>query len=376
VSSPTTADPSRRDSDRAAWPGEKTTKRGLQLLSRSIERVAEDIATSGEDVSIVGLFQRPEYYEQSRHVYERLARRADVTAGHVLAGYEGTGDEPTPVDMLLLPDGHDLGEQWAVLVVSPRLCLGLVAFDTGESGIGMSVEAARLFATELSTDPDVVRRWVRRFLDQAAGLLGAEAVGRLRGAVERGGQDGDDVDRIVASALEATWARSLSTVGALQRSERLMLSDPLTGALNRRFLDRYFESQGSRAPSIAAAAFDFDGFKLLNDTYGHAVGDEALRAFAALVRANVRDADALIRLGGDEWLLLLPGIGLDDAVSRVRRILDEAAGHELSAPGARIRASAGIGVFAAAEVDLDAVDRALYRAKGSDDRVAVVEGPG
>ena len=86
----------------------------------------------------------------------------------------------------------------------------------------------------------------------------------------------------------------------------------------------------------------------------------------------MRETDVLVRSGGDEWVLVLPGMPLPVARERVRTLIDAAEAEPLSAPGARIRASAGLGVFPAAAVDLEAVDEALYAAKDADDRVVVV----
>lgn len=369
----TTGDGRRRTGDLDRWPGQLVSKRGLRKLSRSIEGFVQDLADRGEQVTVVGLFQRPEYYQKSRHVYERLATSASVLAGHVMAGFEGEDDSGGDVAIVLLPEGHDLGEQWAVLCVSPRVCVGLVSYDTGRSGVGMSAEASRLFATELSTDSATVCSWLRRFADQAGGLLVPDVRQLVLDAAGLGGSTSDDVERAAVTTLEHTWWEMLHDVDRLQRAERLMNSDPLTGALNRRYLDAYLGGEaGSRAPWVAAVAFDFDDFKQLNDTYGHAVGDEALRVFADTVRGHVRDSDVLVRLGGDEWLLLLPDVSADEADRRVRKILDTVAAVQLSAEGAVVRASAGIGVFPAADVDLEAVDQALYEAKNGEQRIAHV----
>jgi diguanylate cyclase (GGDEF)-like protein len=102
----------------------------------------------------------------------------------------------------------------------------------------------------------------------------------------------------------------------------LAMTDSLTGLLNRRAL---FDLVGTDAmpPGTAVVMLDLDGFKAINDRFGHAVGDEVLRRFAAIIRSNIRASDTAARLGGEEFCLILRG-------------LDPAAAH---AAAERIRAS-------------------------------------
>lgn len=77
--------------------------------------------------------------------------------------------------------------------------------------------------------------------------------------------------------------------------------DPLTGAYNRRYFDEQLSKLGSES---ALAIIDLDKFKQINDTYGHLVGDEVLKEVVATFKANVRPADAVIRYGGDEFVIV------------------------------------------------------------------------
>ncbi len=104
--------------------------------------------------------------------------------------------------------------------------------------------------------------------------------------------------------------------------ERLTLTDELTGLLNR----RGFQAQLGRALAAAdryeerglLAYVDLDGFKPVNDTYGHAAGDEVLRQVARVLNDNVRDTDCVGRLGGDEFAVLLTRTSPKDGVKRAR----------------------------------------------------------
>jgi diguanylate cyclase (GGDEF)-like protein len=139
-------------------------------------------------------------------------------------------------------------------------------------------------------------------------------------------------------------------------------------------LDRFLTKVGTRSPAIGVIAFDLDDFKGVNDDHGHAAGDLVLRGFADAVRTHTRPTDLFVRLGGDEFLLLCPGLDGDGPRQRAQRIVDTVTALRFPAPAeqVRTRCSAGAGVFPAHTVDLDAVDDALYRAKRDGAAVAVV----
>ena len=154
--------------------------------------------------------------------------------------------------------------------------------------------------------------------------------------------------------------------------QRQAVTDELTGLPNRRrFLTQLdlevTRSRRSRSP-LGIVLADLDDFKRVNDTYGHEVGDDALRAFADILRATVRDVDLPVRLGGEEFAVLLPDTDLAGAVQlaeRVRQVLEAAA---MAGPEGPIRLTASFGVSCfpaavAAEELLSDADRRLYDAK-------------
>ena len=106
--------------------------------------------------------------------------------------------------------------------------------------------------------------------------------------------------------------------------ERKALSDQLTGAYNRWFLKEVGEKEISRAKrygySLSVVMIDLDRFKEINDTRGHAAGDEALRQTASFLNGVIRASDFIFRYGGDEFLLLLPGTNEAEALKLVDRI--------------------------------------------------------
>lgn len=151
--------------------------------------------------------------------------------------------------------------------------------------------------------------------------------------------------------------------------------DSLTGLPNRAEMLRQLavELAGADEP-VAVFYIDLDGFKRVNDTYGHAVGDDLLVAAAQRLRAGLRHTDALGRLGGDEFFAILPGSIDPEAIhARARQIMEDMR-MPFDLPGQRVRIGASIGVqFGAKTTDADALlacaDAEMYSVKrGSTNR--------
>ncbi|MDP2471021.1 MAG: diguanylate cyclase [Candidatus Palauibacterales bacterium] len=190
---------------------------------------------------------------------------------------------------------------------------------------------------------------------------------------------GAEVDwRIAGGVTVAFIAASLGlgSMAELLRRQKssamdLALSDTLTGLANRRMLDIFLGQHfaaSQRGMPLAVVMFDLDKFKRYNDTYGHAEGDEALRAFGEILKRETRDSDIAGRYGGEEFLAILPG---GDALAGRRyaeRVRETLAGHEMPG-GNRITVSAGVAVSgptmnSAAEL-VRAADASLYTAKAA-----------
>jgi diguanylate cyclase (GGDEF)-like protein len=152
--------------------------------------------------------------------------------------------------------------------------------------------------------------------------------------------------------------------------ERLATTDALTGALNRRRLFEVATAELARAAryehAICLAMLDLDHFKSINDRFGHAVGDEALRAVAEVARAQLRTVDVLGRYGGEELMVALPETAREPAAIALERIRAAVAAIQLSAGEARLSISAGlVEVQRGESLDeaLKRADAALYEAK-------------
>ena len=162
---------------------------------------------------------------------------------------------------------------------------------------------------------------------------------------------------------------------SLRQREQEALSDALTDTLNRRGGqiegDRLFAWSIRHDRKLAALLIDLDHFKDVNDTFGHAVGDAALVLLAQCLKAHLRPEDRLARIGGEEFLVLLPETGLDGALILAERLRQTIARTEVPAVAAHVRMTASFGVAERAVGDrtmkemLARADAALYRAKSS-----------
>lgn len=144
------------------------------------------------------------------------------------------------------------------------------------------------------------------------------------------------------------------------------LTDPLTGLANRRRFDIHLADIQRAGQGGCLAIFDIDLFKTVNDRYGHQAGDDVLRTFAAIARGCVRDGDLIARLGGEEFGILLPGAGVDQARLVCERLRTTVADTAIAVGETRTRitVSAGIAPLTGdSDAVLKAADAALYQAK-------------
>jgi diguanylate cyclase (GGDEF)-like protein len=179
-----------------------------------------------------------------------------------------------------------------------------------------------------------------------------------------------------------------AVAGRLMDALRLAaLRDGLTGLYNRRFFVAALPGVRAgcerRGTPLSLLMLDLDRFKRVNDTYGHAVGDQTLRAVARALERGVRGSDVLVRFGGEEFAVACPDTGAELAVEIGERIRGEVAAlsaEELGHPG-RQTISAGVATLAAGDATsvealIAAADTALYQAKADGrDRVARASEP-
>jgi diguanylate cyclase (GGDEF)-like protein len=159
-------------------------------------------------------------------------------------------------------------------------------------------------------------------------------------------------EALLLQALASQLAVALELNRARSELDRLTITDPLTGVYNRRYLDRVLPTEKDRAERFerpfALLMLDLDDFKFVNDRYGHRQGDHILVAFAQALQRNVRSIDAVIRYGGDEFLVVLletDAEGAGKACRRIRQRVEEALESSPSVPtGVKIGLSVGLAV--------------------------------
>lgn len=191
----------------------------------------------------------------------------------------------------------------------------------------------------------------------------------------------------VGSVLEDAFVRaaadrvalSLANRRVLETAQRQATTDGLTGLHNRHFLAaqlRVMQSLAERHNEpYCAIAFDVDGLKQVNDTFGHEMGDLALRGFANTLKRTLRTSDLSFRTGGDEFLVLVQKAKLDDARQAADRVRDAVAAQARAEPHTAITVSAGVATWLlgrTADQVLETADAMLYAAKrAGKDRVMV-----
>lgn len=201
----------------------------------------------------------------------------------------------------------------------------------------------------------------------------------LRRSAERAA---DAVD-IAYMELIAGWlGNALHQSAQKDLLQRLALTDPLTGLPNRRAAEERLRKERARVPrggpGCALALVDLDHFKMVNDRYGHAVGDEVLTTVARRFEASLREGDWVARWGGEEFLFVLYGCSAQEAATIMERVADDARHQpaQTSVGAIPLSFSAGVSGFGPGDGEthamLERIDEALYRAKADGrDRVSL-----
>ena len=187
----------------------------------------------------------------------------------------------------------------------------------------------------------------------------------------------EDLDLLIASVQRALQKRQLEArnLQLLKELEELATKDALTGLYNHRQMHTSLSDEINRSLRYEHAfqilMVDIDHFKKINDTYGHPFGDFVLQRMARLFEENLRLTDTVFRYGGEEFLILMPETGKQDAVSVAKRLLSAIAEYEFDCDGHKVHATVSIGTaeFPEEARDMSALiglaDRRLYRAKQS-----------
>jgi diguanylate cyclase (GGDEF)-like protein len=303
--------------------------------------------------------------------YTAAAMYGGAVVVNLLEGFVPGGPELT-----LLPGFAALGFVLLLLAVGPRLP-SLALFSLGPIGAALIAYALATTPPD-QTDGALLYVWPVLWVTYFFGRRGAIFIVTWVAAVQAGAVIAMDdgvfdrwMDVVVSVAVVAVVVHSL-----VQRNNRLLARlagearvDKLTGVLNRRGFEERAAVELERARRdeawVGAATFDIDYFKRVNDEWGHEVGDRVLERLGEVLRSESRSADVVARLGGEEFVALLPGADADEAIAYAERVRDAVASDAgLGLP--HVTVSAGVSAAVAPDrVDrlLQTADSALYAAK-------------
>lgn len=195
----------------------------------------------------------------------------------------------------------------------------------------------------------------------------------------RKSQEGGEVSILILAVESPELAQARREIkNLIDRSkelERLVVTCPVTGIYNRRFFDMRFEEELTRAErykhTLGIGILDLDGFKPVNDQFGHPVGDAVLKQTADTLRKSIRGCDIVARIGGDEFALLVPEVSPEKLLPMAIRIRQNIQSNRVSTDLGHVGVTASIGLACytpeEGEVDheepLRRADEALLRAK-------------
>ncbi|MBV9214846.1 MAG: diguanylate cyclase [Acidobacteria bacterium] len=291
----------------------------------------------------------------------------------------------------------------AVYLMHPGASEAAVAFASGENaddfrmrriraGQGATGYALKKRETTHNVDPDLdfsysLTKFAGRYKTLASVPLLAE--NELVGAVTIYAHQISEYGEEHIRLLETISRIAAEAIGkSLQHDEAKThaLTDPMTGLPNARSLQAQFEKEAARAgrsgSSFQLIMLDLDGFKAVNDNYGHKKGDEMLREISKVIRKQLRDYDFLARYGGDEFVALIPDAVPDDVADLCTRIenavsdfkLDVGGGHHTS-----VGVSLGAAAYPQSGQTLDqmvvSADKAMYSRKVSRKRARLTGQP-
>ncbi len=253
------------------------------------------------------------------------------------------------------------------------LPVGLTLDLTGELADRLARDKVPVAVDDLAASP-LVPEHVRPHLQSGSGFAAPLLVGgRLAGILSAGSRrrrhfTDDDIGVLQRLASQASVA--LENARLHSSLQALSLTDPLTGLPNRRRLQIHLDKEvaaARRGRSLVVVVFDVDDFKRINDTRGHVVGDDILRAFAQILDEENRAMNLVARFGGDEFVSVLSDADLDGARLYIKRVVDRVRKDPILGPTG-VSVSIGLAEFDRASMKttddiVSAADSDMYRVK-------------
>ena len=285
-----------------------------------------------------------------------------------------SGEEALEIDADLRAQGRELG-----LVISDFMMPGLRGDELLVRLHEKSPNTVKILLTGQS-DLSGVKRAINdanlyRFLEKP--FSNEDIVLTVRAAIRAYCQERDlvrqnaELKRLNVELENTVASRTQELLEKNRELEVLSITDRLTGLFNRRKLDQILDDELIRnrryAIEFCVVMLDIDHFKRVNDTHGHGVGDAVLSTMAQILRDCTRDADALARMGGEEFVIVCPHSALQGSLATAAKLREEIARYDFQGVG---QVTASFGVAACRPEDTAAsllarADAALYRAKGA-----------
>jgi diguanylate cyclase (GGDEF)-like protein len=274
----------------------------------------------------------------------------------------------------------------------PRALVEHLRIPAGSGVIG-AVHASRmpLLVPDVTTTPGLDRHRSRYRTGSFAVMpivAGAESLGvvSLTDRLAAGPYTHEDLGAIAVLLAPAALALGRERVWReAQAYAQAAVIDPVSGLFNRRYFQGRLDEELQRAirqlTSVGLLMIDLDGFKNINDRFGHVAGDLIIRDISEILRRSVRIFDVCTRFGGEEFAVMMPGGTIESAGTIAERIRQRVEAYQRSEPDlAELRVTASIGVAvsppdATARELIERADRALYRAKkAGKNRVSTADG--
>lgn len=352
-----------------------STKRSLLALSHAMERSIQVAATPGggpRHSLLIAMFQRREYFEPERERYSRIAERGTLC----IVGFVGEDlSMAAGVNLVPLDPGEDLAATWALIAIDGSLGTALVAADVHDVAEGeATLEAARLYEARWTFSPgeaaregEAILAAVRERLEPRVWAAASDVLARAAQARPSEAERRlTAVAESLVTSIDKAQVRSMRLNSQLHRAQERSETDPLTGLHNRRYLDRYLRTPATVAPlCVATLLVDIDGLKGINDVEGHSAGDAAITMVADVLMSETRPQDVVVRLGGDEFIVALPGLDPSAAQAVGERIVSSIGSLRLPAPwdGVTVSVSVGVAMAEPNEIPMESLDSALYHVK-------------
>lgn len=274
--------------------------------------------------------------------------------------YLTSGTEPTPQRAYSAGNLRDLDvfeQQANIAIIEKVLSSGAPSLDNN-----LQIETKPPFGSEACSITSVLCLPL---------LYRGQSIGVIEALNKGGGFTQVDLD--LMQMLVRPLAVSIHTIQMFDQAEHLTVTDDLTKLYNYRYLKRFLDSEVKRClrykKKVSLLFIDVDGFKRVNDTFGHLVGSRALSEMGQVLRKLLRETDVIARYGGDEFVVVLPETPLNGALVIAERIRKKIEDYEFIAQDLSIHLTISLGIANCPKHTLTAeglikkADAAMYRAK-------------